>query len=343
MPDKKPKVSICIPTHNRAQFIENAIESALNQTYSNIELIVVDNASTDNTESIVNKYTDPRLKYFKNDRNIGMYANFNRCLELANGKYIQLLHSDDYIDEDFIEKCVTFLESHENVYLTFTSARLFENDKIIDTYHVENSDNESIFYAPEGFIKLLCSGNFISCPSVILRSTVIDTIGPFSLEFPYAGDYYQWLKISRKHDIAHIKNTYLNSRIGEHTATYKSITDSSYGRFDVIRVPIKIFEELSNEERIKYRSALNQVFERRPKNEFLSAISLLDKDINISPYFLMGLALCSLSYIYSDSIKTKLIKVKYLFILIVFVIILILPGMRYAVKFYKRFFRRFRL
>lgn len=343
MSNKNPKVSICIPTYNRAQFIEKAIESALNQTYSNIEVIVVDNASTDNTESMVNKYTDPRLKYFKNDHNVGMFGNFNRCLELANGKYIQLLHSDDYIDEDFIEKCITFLESHENVYLTFTSAKVFENDKIIDVYHVENSDNDYIFYAPDGFIKLLSWEISIYCPSVILRSTVIDTTGPFILEFPYAGDYYQWLKISKKHDIAYIRNTYLNSRIGEHTATYESIIASLYGRFDVIRILIKIFEELSNEERIKYRSALNQAFERGTKNKLLPAISLLDKDINCSPYFLIGLAFCSLSYIHPDTIKTKFIKFKYLFFLIVFAIILILPGMRYAVKFYKKFFRRFRL
>ena len=336
MKDKnKPLVSICIPTYNRAQFIEKAIESALNQTYSNIEVIVVDNASTDNTKSDLNKYTDPRLKYVKNKHNIGMFANFNRCLELANGEYIQLLHSDDYIDNDFIEKCITFLESHKNVCLTFTPARMLENEKIIEVYHLENFDNDHIFHAPDGFIKLLSLGNYISCPSAILRSTIVDKIGPFDLEFPYGGDYYQWLKISKNHDIAYVSNTYYNYRTGEHSGTYKLTVDSSIGRFDVIRIFIKIFEELSNEERIKYRDALNKALEREIKSKLFPSIGLLDRDVNYSPYFLIGLAFCSLSYIHPDTIKTKFIKFKYLCILLILTIITAIPGMRYVIKLYK--------
>jgi glycosyltransferase involved in cell wall biosynthesis len=300
----------------------------------------VDNASTDNTESIVNKYTDPRLKYFKNNRNIGMFANFNWCLELANGKYIQLLHSDDSIDVDFIEKCVTFLESHENVCLTFTSSRVFEKDKLIVEHPVKNFGDDHLFHAPDGFIKLLSERNYICCPSVILRSIIIETVGPFVFEFPYAADYYQWLKISRNHDIGYVSSTYYNRRTGQHTASYELNIANLIGWFDVIQILIKMFEKLSNEERIKYRGALNKALERETKDKLKSSIALLDRDINCSPYFLIGLAFCSLSYIQPDTIKTKFIKFKYLFILSVFIIILILPGMRYAVKFYKKFFRR---
>ena len=87
----EPLVSICIPTYNRAGMIGRAIESALGQTHRNIEVIVVDNASSDNTDAIVAAYSDKRLTYIKNERNLGLFGNFNRCIELATGKFLHIL------------------------------------------------------------------------------------------------------------------------------------------------------------------------------------------------------------------------------------------------------------
>jgi len=98
MTEQSPSVSICIPTFNRSGMVERAIESALSQTYHDLEVIVVDNASDDNTEDVVASYADPRLKFFKNPKNLGLFGNFNRCIELSRGDLIHILHSDDYID-----------------------------------------------------------------------------------------------------------------------------------------------------------------------------------------------------------------------------------------------------
>jgi glycosyltransferase involved in cell wall biosynthesis len=100
-------VTIGIPTYNRADgYLKQALESAVNQTYSNIEIIVSDNCSTDHTESLVKSYPDPRIRYFKHDKNIGANNNFNFCLQQAKGDYFLLLHDDDMIDEDFVEICM---------------------------------------------------------------------------------------------------------------------------------------------------------------------------------------------------------------------------------------------
>src|SRR3990167_6342605 len=99
-----PLVSICIPTYNRARFIERAIKSTIDQTYKNIEIIVVDNASTDNTDSIISKF--PSIRYFKNQKNVGSGLNFLKCLEYAKGEYVQLLGSDDWLSENYIEECL---------------------------------------------------------------------------------------------------------------------------------------------------------------------------------------------------------------------------------------------
>ena len=101
----KPVVSVVIPTFNRQAFIGEAIESVQKQTFSDWEMLIVDDASTDNTESIVKEYVqkDPRIKYYKNEKNLGIAKTRNKCLELSQGKYIAPLDSDDiWLDENKI-------------------------------------------------------------------------------------------------------------------------------------------------------------------------------------------------------------------------------------------------
>jgi glycosyltransferase involved in cell wall biosynthesis len=103
----QPLVTIGIPTYNRADgYLRQALESAVNQTYQNIEIIVSDNCSTDHTESLVKSFSDPRIRYFRHVENIGAANNFNFCLEQAKGAYFLLLHDDDLIDKDFVEICM---------------------------------------------------------------------------------------------------------------------------------------------------------------------------------------------------------------------------------------------
>ena len=102
-----PLVSIGIPTFNRAEgFLIDAIKSATRQSYSNIEIIIADNCSADNTESVVQSIGDPRILYFRHDHNIGPENNFNFCLNQVKGAFFLLLHDDDLIDKDFVEVCL---------------------------------------------------------------------------------------------------------------------------------------------------------------------------------------------------------------------------------------------
>ena len=107
MTESTPLITIGIPTYNRANsYLKQAIDSALNQTYQNIEIIVADNCSIDNTEALVGSFSDPRIRYHRHQMNIGPNNNFNFCLEQATGDYFLLFQDDDAIDEDFIESCM---------------------------------------------------------------------------------------------------------------------------------------------------------------------------------------------------------------------------------------------
>lgn len=124
----QPLVTIGIPTYNRADiFLRNALESAINQTYKNIEIIVSDNCSQDNTESLVKTYSNKCIRYFRQSENIAANDNFNFCLEKANGKYFLLLHDDDLVDNDFIESCIQAIDGSEDVGIIRTGTRVIDS------------------------------------------------------------------------------------------------------------------------------------------------------------------------------------------------------------------------
>ncbi len=124
-----PLVTIGMPTYNRANnFLHNALASAINQTYKNIEIIISDNCSTDHTESLVRDFGDPRIRYIKHRENIGAINNFNYCVNQAKGRYFVLLHDDDSIDEDFVEVCMKALPAGKDVGVIFTGNRVIDEN-----------------------------------------------------------------------------------------------------------------------------------------------------------------------------------------------------------------------
>lgn len=103
----RPLVSIGIPTYNRAdRYLKETLESALAQTYPNVEIVVADNCSPDATRAVVASYADPRIRYFRHEVGMKPNDNFNFCLQQANGAYFLLLPDDDKIDPDFIDTCM---------------------------------------------------------------------------------------------------------------------------------------------------------------------------------------------------------------------------------------------
>jgi glycosyltransferase involved in cell wall biosynthesis len=124
-----PLITIGIPTYNRAdRYLKQAIQSAVAQTYSNIEIIVSDNCSTDNTEALVRSFNDSRIRYIKQSRNIGMLNNSNFCVEEAKGAYFLQLHDDDLIDPDFVSECMQAVKNDTNVGIILTGVRVIDEE-----------------------------------------------------------------------------------------------------------------------------------------------------------------------------------------------------------------------
>ncbi len=122
-------VSILIPVYNREHLIEETVQSALNQTYKNIEIIIVDNKSTDETWNVLSKLSkqDDRIKIFQNETNIGPVRNWKRCVDEASGEYAKILFSDDLMDTTFLESTINYLKD-DSIGFVFTGREIFKND-----------------------------------------------------------------------------------------------------------------------------------------------------------------------------------------------------------------------
>jgi glycosyltransferase involved in cell wall biosynthesis len=125
----EPLVTIGIPTYNRADsFLKGALESALSQTYDNIEIIISDNCSSDHTERLVRSYSDTRIRYYKQNENIGPWRNMNYCLSAARGVYFLMLHDDDLIDTNLIQKCLDVIQYKTDKGIIIAGAREIDNE-----------------------------------------------------------------------------------------------------------------------------------------------------------------------------------------------------------------------
>jgi glycosyltransferase involved in cell wall biosynthesis len=126
----RPKVSVGLPVYNGENFIVESLDSLLAQTYTDFELIICDNASTDRTEAICRDYAarDPRVRYHRNETNIGASANYNLTFEMARGDYFKWAAHDDLCAPTYLERCVEALERDPKVVLAYTQAQAIDGE-----------------------------------------------------------------------------------------------------------------------------------------------------------------------------------------------------------------------
>jgi glycosyltransferase involved in cell wall biosynthesis len=163
---KNPKVSVLIPTYNYGRYLEEALSSVLNQTFSDFEVVIVDNCSTDNTRKVVSAYeSDPRVHYYRNDSNIGMVPNFNKSLSYAKGEYIKFLLADDRLHPKQLETFVEILDNYPTVSLVTSSSESFGSHSAIRSAPFTGlQKGEAVIAASLSGGK----GNFIGEPTTVM-------------------------------------------------------------------------------------------------------------------------------------------------------------------------------
>jgi glycosyltransferase involved in cell wall biosynthesis len=127
-PPATPYATIAIPTFNAAVYLAETIESAIAQTRSDIEIVVVDNRSTDTTHAVVESFDDPRIRFIRNERNVGMAGNWNRAASHAQGRFVTVLHADDTLEPGFVETLGAELEAHPEANAVVSNVGLFDSE-----------------------------------------------------------------------------------------------------------------------------------------------------------------------------------------------------------------------
>jgi glycosyltransferase involved in cell wall biosynthesis len=125
-----PRVSLGMPVYNGERYLERTFDSVLAQTYTDFELVISDNGSSDRTQEICERYAkmDPRVRYHRNSKNIGIAPNFNRAHEMCSGEYFKWTDYDDLLAPEFLEKCVAVLDKHPHVACAFPKTKLIDQN-----------------------------------------------------------------------------------------------------------------------------------------------------------------------------------------------------------------------
>jgi glycosyltransferase involved in cell wall biosynthesis len=162
-------VSILIPVYNRVSLVGESIDSAINQSYKDIEIIICDNCSTDGTWDVLQTYAaiDERIKIFRNEENIGPVRNWERCIQEANGEFSKILFSDDLIEPNYVAVTLNYLQKHPNVAFIFTPAIIKTANRNLKIYRFKYQQIGSTDYIENVIIQ----GDYPNSPGCALFRT----------------------------------------------------------------------------------------------------------------------------------------------------------------------------
>lgn len=199
-----PQISVIIPSYNHEAFIEECIESVLQQSFQDFEIIITDDGSRDGTVAIIERFTDPRIKLFRQSVNKGACVAANNCLEHSQGQYIAMLSSDDVWMPEKLEVQVDYLNSHRETAAVFGKVLWIDEDSdpITDPtfpyYQVFNVQNRSRF---EWLNHFFSYGNCLCHPCSLIRRECYDEVGWLNPTMANLPDFDLWIRICMKYDI----------------------------------------------------------------------------------------------------------------------------------------------
>lgn len=221
-------VSIIMPSYNTAKFIGKSIESVLNQTYKNWELIIVDDCSTDDTDDVIEKYDDTRIRYIKNKTNSGAAVSRNTGLNIAKGKWIAFLDSDDLWSNNKLAEQILFMEKHNHSF-SYTSYR-----------EIDEHGNE-IGIEVTGPKRITKKDMYRYCwPGCLTVMYDAEKVGRIQIaDIKKNNDYAMWLKVIKKADCYYFDKVlaYYRKRTG-------SISNQGY--FKLLKWHFRLFKIADN-------------------------------------------------------------------------------------------------
>ena len=213
---ERPRVSVIIPAYNHEKFVAQAIESVLQQTFQDFEIIITDDGSSDNTARVIKKFSDPRIRFFAFENNRGACVVANIALQHVQGEYVAILSSDDLFLPKKLETQVQFLDRHPEYGAVFSDAQLIDEngeplqDESHPYTHLFNQPNKSRF---EWLRHFFYKENCLCHPTVLIRSECYRKIGSFNEWYAQLPDFEFWVRLCQHYEIHILPEKLIQFRI----------------------------------------------------------------------------------------------------------------------------------
>lgn len=294
---KDPLVSVIIPNYNHEKFLKKRLESVFNQNYSNFEVILLDDCSTDSSQSILLEYSNhPQVSHCVfNEKNSGnTFIQWNKGISLAKGEYIWIAESDDFCESNFIENIIQPLLDNDAVSLSFCqSHRVNDTDKIIGNWisqtneFPENKFENNFMMDGNIFIeKYLIHKNVIpNVSAVILRKDVIDKFTPLTFKpfMKYNADWYYYIQIICNNKVAFIAESLNSFRFHNESFIARGSDECSWN--NIIKMELQarnqMLKFIENRKPFNLKEIRKQSKIGDNKLTFLKASGFINKGYNI--------------------------------------------------------------
>jgi glycosyltransferase involved in cell wall biosynthesis len=249
--------------YNGQKYLREAIDSVLNQTFADFELIAIDDGSTDGSGAVLREYTDPRLKLLTNETNLGLIGSLNRGLAAARGEYVARQDCDDLLEPERLAKQVAYLDAHPDVVLVGTWMQLIDEHGADITLWRYPTTNAEIRWA-------MLFNTAVGHPAAMFRAAVARDAGGYSPDFLFAEDYDLWSRLAARGNVANIPEPLQRYRVHGNTVSTKNSARQMQTRLAISKRNI---EQVSRELSGPAMQLVSQATAPRTKRDLLDMTS----------------------------------------------------------------------
>jgi glycosyltransferase involved in cell wall biosynthesis len=215
-----PKVTFIVPCYKLAHLLPECINSILSQTYDDFEVLIMDDASPDNTPEVAASFNDPRVKHIRNNPNLGHLKNYNHGIGLSRGEYVWLISADDRLrSPQVLERYVKLMDRHPQMGYVFCRGVGLENGKETGILKWGDCGEGDRVWSGRKFLVELLETNKVIAASGMVRMQCYKNITVFPLDLPYAGDWYLWCIFAFHCDVGYLAEPMVSYRLHELSMT----------------------------------------------------------------------------------------------------------------------------
>lgn len=221
MPETTPRITVCLPTFNRAALLRDCLRSIVQQSRQDIEILVGDNCSPDDTAAVVAGFDDPRITYVRRPQNIGAVPNINDLLTRSRGRYVVIAHDDDIYLPEFLAREAALLDAHPDVGMVHCAAILMDEEG--DLRGLIRAYAETCVRPRREEFERYLEGHNVVCSTVMVRRSMYEDAGLWESRYECA-DFHMWLRLALRADVGYVAEPLVHVRV--HRASWTSLVSA---------------------------------------------------------------------------------------------------------------------